>query len=131
MSQENVELIRQTLEAFLERGATSWDYMHEDIRVHDHDIPEHGDYTGHAGFRAWLREWGEAWSDWSLEPERYLDAGDSVVVIARLRATGRSSGVPVDRQDALVYRFRGEKVAQIDYYNNAAEALASVGLASS
>jgi ketosteroid isomerase-like protein len=131
MSQEKLDLVRHALEEFLERGTPGWDFMHEDIRVHDHDIPEQGEYTGLVGFRAGLTEWGEAWSDWTLEPERYLDGGDSVVVIARLRAAGRSSGVRVDRQDALVYRFRGEKVAQIDYYNNPAEALASVGLPAS
>jgi len=34
-------------------------------------------------------------------------------------------------EDALVYRFRGEKAAQIDHYDNAAEALTSVRLPAS
>ena len=47
-----------------------------------------------------------------MEPEEYIDAGDCVVVILRMSATGAKSGVEVNRQDGLVYRLRDGKVAQ-------------------
>jgi ketosteroid isomerase-like protein len=123
-----VDLIRSTLEAFLADGALAWDLMHEDVEIQDHDIVELGYYTGYDGFARWLEEWGEPWADWNLVPEEYLESGDCVVVIARLRATGRESGIVVERRDALVYAFRGEKVGRIDYYNDPDEALTSVGI---
>jgi hypothetical protein len=45
-----------------------------------------------------------------------------------MTATGRASGVTVDRQDAMVFAFQGEKIVRLDYFNNRAQALAQAGL---
>ena len=91
--------------------------LHEDVEVYDHDIPDRGEYRGHAGFGRWLRDWGAAWAEWNLEPEEFIDAGDRVIIVAHMRAKGRGSGVEVDRQDALVYELRDGKISRVDYYN--------------
>ena len=36
----------------------------------------------------------EVWGEWRLEPRRFLDAGDRVVVFARILGKGGTSGVP-------------------------------------
>lgn len=46
----------------------------------------------------------------------------------RLKATGRSSGVTIEREDAIVCRVRRGLITRLDYYNNRAQALAQVGL---
>src|SRR5689334_21816491 len=61
---------------------------------------------------------GAAWSEWSSEPEQFIDAGDSVVVVVRMKAKGAGSGLELDRQDAQVYRFRDNKILRLDYYNS-------------
>jgi ketosteroid isomerase-like protein len=38
------------------------------------------------------------------------------------------SGVELDRQDALVYRFRDEKIVRTDYYNSKVQALEAAGV---
>jgi hypothetical protein len=38
------------------------------------------------------------------------------------------SGVELDRQDAVVYRFRDDKLLRADYYNSKAQALEAAGL---
>ena len=99
------------------------------MTIQDHDIPEAGEYFGHQGFGRWLDEdWGTAWSDWSLEPEEFIDAGNTVVVIAHLTATGRGSGLEVKRQDGLVYELRDGKITRLDYYNSKEQALEAAGL---
>jgi ketosteroid isomerase-like protein len=45
-----------------------------------------------------------------------------------MRATGRRSGVSIERNDAIVSTFRDGKVTRIDYYNDQAQALEAVGL---
>lgn len=128
-SAQHVELVRRTLERFVETHEVEWDALHEKLEIHDHDIPEHGDYYGHEGFLRWLREWSEPWSEWKLEVEEVLDAGDEVVVVIHLAAKGAISGVSVDRHDSLVYGFRDGKVARVDYFNSRQQGLERAGLA--
>ena len=128
MSQENVELTRQAFAVWGETGEPDWRQMHEQVEIYDHDIMDAGEYRGHEGFRRWLEDWSSAWSEFSMDPEEFIDAGDRVVVVLRMRATGRGSGVEVERQDAIVFEVRGGMTVRIDYYNNRAQALKAVGL---
>ncbi len=128
MSQENVEIVRGAVERFMATGDVTWDILDEDLEVHDHDILDGRDYRGHAGFGLWLDDWGVAWGDWSYDAEEFIDAGDHVVVVIRMKVVGRSSGVYVERQDALVYKFHNGKVTRLDYYNSRQQALEAAGL---
>jgi ketosteroid isomerase-like protein len=128
MSQENVELVRQAFEQFLRTGEQLWEVLDPEVEVYDHDIPDAGSYRGHEGYLRWLEDWGEAWDDFSIEGERWIDAGDKVVFIFQLTARGRGSGVVVKRRDAMVWTARGHKMVRVDYYNNEAEALEAAGL---
>ena len=129
MSQENVAIVQGLLARFIATGELSWDLMHEDIEVHDHDVMDAGEYRGHLGFARWLENWNAAWSEFSIEPEEFLDAGTRVMVVLRLKATGRSSGVAVERQDATVWEVLDDKIVRLDYYNDREQALEAVGLA--
>lgn len=127
MSQENIEVVR---EAYADLGGTGeprWDRLHEDVEVYDHDIMDAGKYRGHAGFIAWTEDWSSAWAEFTMEPEDFLDAGDRVVMTFSMKATGRTSGVPIERQDAMVFEVRDGKIVRIDYYNSRQQALESVG----
>ena len=128
MAQENVEMVKRFWEEYLTTGEVPWDMVHESGEVHDHDSPDQGTYRGHAGVARWLQDWGAAWSEWSSEPEQFIEAGDSVVVVVRMKAKGAGSGLELDRQDAVVYRFRDDKIVRTDYYNSKTQALEAVGL---
>ena len=103
MSQANVALMKRFYERFLTTGELPWDMLDERIEVHDHDTPDQGAYRGRTGVERWLRDWGDAWAEWSFEPEEFIDADDAVIVVIRMQAKGMGSGVELDRQDALVY----------------------------
>ncbi len=128
MSQENVELVQTAIGHFVATGEPQWSVTHEEVEVYDHDILDAGDYRGHAGFAHWLEDWAAAWSDFSMEPEEFLDAGEPVVAVISMKATGRGSGVEVQRQDAIVCKVQDGKIVRLDYYNNRAHALKAVGL---
>jgi ketosteroid isomerase-like protein len=128
MSQANVELVRKALEHFVETGEPRWGVTHEEVEVHDHDILDAGDYRGHAGFGRWLEDWAAAWSEFSMEPEEFLDAGERVVAVIRMKAKGRGSGVVVQRQDAMVCKVRDGKIVRLDYYNSREQGLKAAGL---
>jgi ketosteroid isomerase-like protein len=130
MSQENVDLVRDSLERFVATGEPAWDMLHEEIEVHDHDILDAGEYRGLAGIGRWFEDRGAAWSEFSMEPEEFIDAGERVVAVVRMKATGRSSGVSVDRQDAMVWEIGPDrKFVRVDYFNNRDQAMKALGLA--
>jgi ketosteroid isomerase-like protein len=128
MSQENVELIRIFNEHFIATGEPAWEALHEDVEAHDHDIMDAGEYRGHEGVARWLEDWSAAWSQFTLDTREYIDAGDSVVIVFLMKATGRGSGLEIEREDAMVCRMRDGLVARIDYFNSRQQALELVGL---
>jgi ketosteroid isomerase-like protein len=129
MSRENVAVARRGLTHLLETGEVLWDLLAVDVEIYDHDTPDQGGYQGHQGFEQWLADWGAAWAGWSLDVHEFIDAGERVVALVRMTATGRGSGVEVNRADAIIYTVRDGRIVRIDYYNDPDEALKAVGLA--
>jgi ketosteroid isomerase-like protein len=115
--------MKRFYERFLTTGELPWDMVDERVEVHDHDTPDQGTYRGRAGAERWLRDWGDAWADWNIEPEEFIDADEAVIVVVRMHAKGAGSGVELDRQDALVYCFQDDKIVRTDYYNSKEQAL--------
>jgi ketosteroid isomerase-like protein len=128
VSQENVDIARQAFEHYFRTGEQRWDSIDPKVEVHDHDIPDAGTYRGHEGYLRWLNDWGEAWDDFSMEPERWIDAGDRVLFIFQMTAKGKGSGVEIKRRDAMLITLRDGKWARVDYYNNEVQALEAAGL---
>jgi ketosteroid isomerase-like protein len=128
MSRENVELAQNALREFAASGEPAWELLHDEVEVHDHDIMDAGEYRGHEGFGRWLEDWAAAWSEYTMEPEEFLDAGDRVVAFILQKTTGQGSGIALERHDAMVVEARDAKIVRLDYYNNRAQALKAVGL---
>ena len=128
MSDENVALVRRGFEHFVATGEPAWDTLHEHVEVRDHDIMDGREYRGHADVRRWMFEdWASAWSEYSAEPQEYIDVdAERVIAVLRIKATGRASGVAIERQDAMVYVVRDQQVTRVDYYNSKQQALEAV-----
>jgi ketosteroid isomerase-like protein len=127
VSQENVEVVQAALTHFVATGEPPWEALHEDIEVYDHDIMDAGAYRGHGGFGRWLEDWAAAWSDYTMEPEDFVDAGERVVVFIVQKTTGHGSGIALERHDAMVFEVRDAKIVRLDYYNSRQQALKAVG----
>jgi ketosteroid isomerase-like protein len=129
VSRENVEIVRRGYEANargdLEAALAA---LAPEIEIHDHDIPDAGEYRGPEGLLRWQADWECSWESWRQEPEDFIDAGDRVVAVLRIYAKGRHSGVDVERLDGAVWTLRGGKAVRLDYYGSKEEALRSVGL---
>lgn len=84
------------------------------------------------GFERFLATGEPAWDTMHEDVEVFdhdiMDAGEKVIVVLRVKATGRGSGVALERQDAIVHAMRDGLVARMDYYNNRKQALEAVGL---
>jgi ketosteroid isomerase-like protein len=83
---------------------------------------------GHDGVRAYLESLREDWESFQHEPERFIDAGDKVVVLTRAYARGRGSGVDVDQSVAHVLSFEGGRCSEFVSYYDRAAAMRDAGL---
>jgi ketosteroid isomerase-like protein len=102
MSRENVEIVRQRFEVFLESLArgdlAARPHIADDFEwIVPTPLDGRSVWIGHEGFVEFVRTWTEQFEDWSLRVEQLIDAGgDRVAALAHQTATGKESGVPVD-----------------------------------
>jgi len=129
VSRENVQAVRHAFESSL-RGdqAPLFALLDRDVAVVDHDLPDGGEYHGVEGFREWAATWDESWEEWRMEPQSFIDAGNRVVVLLKLLAVGRGSGVRVVRDDGMVWTLRDGGAVRVEYYGSGEGALEAVGL---
>jgi ketosteroid isomerase-like protein len=132
MSQENVELVQQVIEAFnsgdIERVVG---LMHPDFEaaVPAQFSAEPDTYRGHDGIRRYFDSFNDAMSEVFFEQEGFREVGEAVVVAVRLTAKGRTTAIAVEQQLAQVFTAREGKLVQIRSYGSLPEALESVGVA--
>lgn len=89
--------------------------LHPEVVIVQADsLPFGGEWRGHEGFESWMRAFGEAWSAAAARDVRFVEDGDTVVVLATMeataRATGRSVRAPICHavrvRDGLLAEFR-------------------------
>ena len=129
MSQENVEIVRRSYDAYLSGEMESaLAVCDPEIEIYDHDIPDSGEYRGLEGLARWQADWESSWESWRWDPEEFIEAGERVVAVLRVHARGRQSGVDVERVDAAVWTLRDGKCVRLDYYGSREQALEAAGL---
>ena len=131
MSQENVERIRRGHEVisksgwgFRGRPRDRTEMLHPDVEWHDQrELPGATVHQGVEEVERHLAAAQDALEYEAMDLLEVLDADPCVVAVYRVRARGRGSGVPVERDAVYVYRFRGPKIERVDIYGTRAEAL--------
>jgi ketosteroid isomerase-like protein len=127
MSQENVEVVRRSLEA--EDSETAFADARPDLEwVVAKQHPASRTLHGREEVVRYLEEWAETLRDMRFVVEDYRESGDGVVAIGKVRGTGEGSGVLVEVPLSLVYRFEGSKFARVEEYLDSSEALEAAGL---
>ena len=132
MSQENVEAFRQGFEEFAATHSFRPETFHPEF-VWDMSTfrgwPEQQTYAGFEGAQAFLADWLEAFDDWEIEPEQYIEAdGDRVVVILRQRGRSKASGATIEMRFGQVWTIKDGLSTRMQMYASPAEALEAVGL---
>jgi ketosteroid isomerase-like protein len=130
MSQENVEIVRRSFDAFL-RGDFdgAMQAFHTDIAYDLTRLSPDGEvYEGHEGVRTGMRRWLGTWDDYAMEVVEYVDAGDSVVIFFRESGRGKGSGVRIEQSVAGVWTLLDGEVVRVTPFLDRSEALEAVGL---
>ncbi len=128
MSQENVEVIRALYEGWL-TGEMGLERLDPEISmVESGTLPGAVTAYGFEAVKRYMESFAKHWDEIRFEPEEFIDAGDAVVVVARLVGTGKQSGVQVTRSWAYVWTVRNGRALKMVGYADRAEALKAVGL---
>jgi len=127
-----VEIVREALEALLEGDEVAIG------RLVDPELEFHGTVGGLqegevARGRAEIERVFEnedlaAWDLRRLDPEEFIDAGDSVVVLVHEYRRGRGSGIEVEAETAMVLKVREGRVVRMQGYMDRGLALRTAGL---
>src|SRR3984893_2807577 len=123
MSEENVELVRTIYRLWGENESAR--------HLIDPELEYvNPPYAGEAGTRQGRRTLGkirDVYPDFRVEPERFVDAGDEIVVVGTARGTS-ASGVQAQWRQGFVRSVRGGRAVRFRWFNQPSEALAAVGL---
>ena len=131
MSQENVEIVRRSLQA----------YADGDVEEMLACIDPEGElqsaiiggaegrvYRGHDGLRRWFAETQESFEDLKTELTEFCDLGDRVVGFGHIHARGRESGLELDSATGWVFDLRAGKVVRALGFLSREDALEAAGL---
>jgi ketosteroid isomerase-like protein len=132
MSEENVEIVRKSIEVFNRDGLdASLEYSADDIehRAVEGAIDDRGPMRGKEAVRAYIQDWLDTFDDFETEPVELIAVGDDqVIAVVRLSGRAKASGIETDLTFAVLYTVRDGKLARGREYETREEALEAAGL---
>ena len=136
MSQENVEAVHEWIAAINRRDlAALLELADPDIEFRSYLAALSGSggaYRGHDGLKRYLRDLDDAWESFQVEQDECRDLGEIVLMVGRLHARGRSSGLEVKERLAFLHTFREGtgpgRYVRLEFFATVDEALAAAGL---
>lgn len=99
MSETMIEVVRaafddyarRDVDGFLARVATDFELKSAIIGGAEGQV-----YRGHEAIRQWFDDSDAGFEELTIEPSEFRDLGNRVLVLGRIRARGRQSGVELD-----------------------------------
>ena len=130
MSQENVEIVRQSLDAYSRRDIDAMRTLnHPDLEL-DWSASVGslaGVYRGLDEALRFYAEYYETFEATVIKPDRFIETGDLVVVPNVAHQRGRD-GIEVSARSTLVFAVHNRLITRICLYQDEDEALKAVGL---
>jgi ketosteroid isomerase-like protein len=132
MSQANVEVVRRGYAAFEENGVPDYEFLDPEIEWRGpREFPDLAEpHFGHEGVARYVAKVNEAFDDYRMAPEEFIDAGgDQVLVFSREGGRGKGSGAEVQTHPtAHLWTLRDGKAIRMQSYWERADALEAAGL---
>jgi ketosteroid isomerase-like protein len=131
MSQENVDVVRQALDAYTQRNIGALRSLADPDMELDWSASRGwlaGVYRGIDEALRFYSGYFEAFDEIVIKPDSFIEAGDSVVVPNVAYQRGRD-GIDVSARSTLVFTLGSRRITRICLYQETEEALKAVGLA--
>jgi ketosteroid isomerase-like protein len=130
MSQENVEIVRRAIAAYNRRDFEAMRALnHPDVQL-DWSASrglEAGVYQGQEEVLRFYQNFLETFEEVNIEPDRFIESGESVVVPNSAQIRGRD-GIETVARSALVFEVRSGRLARVCLHQETHEALEAAGL---
>jgi uncharacterized protein len=131
MSQENVEMAKVAYRNLNASGSfdATFEFLAPQVEFHlAGTFPDLDPvYYGHDGVRRLNEQLAEPWEQFRLEPDRFIDLGEQVLVLSHFHGKGRD-GIEARLPFAQLWTVRDGLVMRMDAFASHAEALEAVGL---
>jgi hypothetical protein len=131
MSQENVDLYHQAVDAFNRRDLVAYLATQDpEVEFTPYEVWVQGGepYRGHAGVRNWWEESLAVFPDLRAEVHEIRDFADRTFACGRIYGQGAGSGASIERPMWLTNEWRDQKTVWWCAFGSEAEALEAVGL---
>ena len=131
MSQENVELAREVMDA-LSRGDHARLVALADPEVEWRsffaELGEGGVYRGLEGMRRYVDDLADAWEIVRADVDDEVGVGDVVLLVGRIHYRGKGSGAEDETPAGWMLKFRQGKVVRFRAFRDPEQALEAAGL---
>jgi ketosteroid isomerase-like protein len=130
MSQENVEIVRRSIEAWNRRDLGAFlALFHPDAEMDwsRSRAPFKGVYRGRGEQETFWDLFWSTFADVQIEAHEFIEAGSEVVVLNTAHMRGRD-GIEVIARSALVNTVENGQITRLRLFQERAEALEAVGL---
>jgi ketosteroid isomerase-like protein len=127
-AEENVALVKHSFEALAEGGVEAiLPLIDEQFEVTTpaHLASEPDTYRGHEGVRRWFDTFYEAMDDVRLVPGEVRPVGEQVAVDTQIVARGRTTGLELTQDAAMLWTLRDGKAVRVDVFATVEEAIAA------
>ena len=131
MSQENVEVVRRAIAAFIEGDYERLTDLSDPEVEYDvsRTSPESRVVRGPEEILAVLEEWVDTWDEHQVELIELIDAGgERVVAVIQERGKLKGSDTWVEHPRGVVYTVRNQRVFRYEEHEDRAQALEAAGL---
>jgi ketosteroid isomerase-like protein len=131
MSRENVETLRAVAGSAADGDATAWlRAMDPGVRMYprSEEPGVRSVYEGWEGVMEYMTNWYSQWEEYEVEPVKFLDAGDQVLVVLRERGRMERDGIELEQEFSHSFKLRDGRIVEWRHYDSHQQALEAVGL---
>jgi ketosteroid isomerase-like protein len=129
MSQENVEVVRATFEAFRGRDLDAFlSCFDPNVEYRSLVLEVEGSYHGHEGMRSWWDSVLSVFPDWNPQLADTRDLGQHVASRVRAEGHGTGSGISLERDIWHLAEIRDGRMKSSAFFRTEHEALEAAGL---
>ena len=127
------EMAERMLRGYDAWNRRDWDVMFEMLHPEIEWLPMEGTliggpFHGHAEVRGFMETLAETWDEFRIEAEDYIEHGQQILALVRVRSRARTSGLELDERWAHLWTARDGRAVRLQVFSDRRRAYEESGL---